>query len=72
MLRFRVYESSGKVRSYVFRFPTNPDQRNKWISAIRRDNWSPSEYSRLCSDHFLTAEQKFYTELLCIRYSHSI
>ena len=72
MLRFRVSNLQGKLGVKSFRFPTNPDQRNKLISAVRRDNWSLSEYSRLCSDHFLTAEQKFYTELLSIRYSHSI
>ena len=36
-----------------FRIPADPDQRQRWIAAINRDNWSPTEYSRLCSDHFI-------------------
>ena len=26
--------------------------RNKWINAIRRRNWKPKAWERLCSDHF--------------------
>ena len=35
-----------------YRFPVNSERRAKWISAINRKNWKPSEYSWLCSDHF--------------------
>lgn len=36
----------------MFRFPKCPDTRGKWIKAVRRDNWEPNKYSRLCSKHF--------------------
>ena len=29
----------------MFRFPTDPSQRDVWVRAIRRENWKPSEYS---------------------------
>ena len=35
-----------------YRFPVNSERRARWISAINRKNWKPSEYSWLCSDHF--------------------
>lgn len=28
------------------------DRCKKWINAVRRLNWTPSKYSRLCSEHF--------------------
>ena len=29
--------------------------RNRWVRAMRRDNWSPKERSRLCSEHFISS-----------------
>ncbi|XP_060755369.1 peroxynitrite isomerase THAP4-like isoform X1 [Neoarius graeffei] len=37
-----------------YRFPTDPDKRAKWIAAVNRQDWEPTEYSRLCSDHFIS------------------
>ena len=37
-----------------FRIPTEPDRRWQWIAAINRKNWTPTEYTRICSDHFIT------------------
>lgn len=28
----------------------------KWIQNIRRDNWIPSQHSRICSDHFIEGQ----------------
>lgn len=38
-----------------YRFPVNSERRARWISAINRKNWKPSEHSWpgcMCSDHF--------------------
>ena len=35
------------------RFPTDPERRKKWIQNIHREDWTPGQNSRLCSDHFL-------------------
>ncbi|XP_060776626.1 peroxynitrite isomerase THAP4-like [Neoarius graeffei] len=37
-----------------YRFPTDPDKRAKWIAAVKRHDWEPTEYSRLCSDHLIS------------------
>ena len=36
-----------------YRFPRDSGHRNKWISAINRKDWHPSEYSYACSSHFV-------------------
>ena len=46
----------GKKPGLSFhRFPSNnskPEQRKLWAKAVGRENWKPSLYSLLCSDHF--------------------
>lgn len=39
------YDSTCKVR--VFRFPQDEEQRRKWVRAIPRENFSPTQYSRV-------------------------
>uniref|UniRef100_A0A3B3ZIY8 THAP domain-containing protein 1 n=1 Tax=Periophthalmus magnuspinnatus TaxID=409849 RepID=A0A3B3ZIY8_9GOBI len=35
------------------KFPlARPDICDKWVSAMRRDNFRPTKYSSLCSQHF--------------------
>ena len=41
-----------------FRFQANKEQTEKWIHAVNRKNWSPTEYSRVGSDHFATGKQE--------------
>ncbi|KAM8921268.1 THAP domain-containing protein 1 B-like [Pelodytes ibericus] len=46
----RLSKGCGK---HFFRFPIkNPEYLAKWIAAVRRVQWTPTIYSRLCSDHF--------------------
>ncbi|XP_067929791.1 THAP domain-containing protein 2-like [Watersipora subatra] len=33
-------------------FPTAADRKDAWIKAVRREQWTPSKSSVLCSDHF--------------------
>lgn len=35
-------------------FPTQPDQRGQWLVNIRRDNFTISSHSKVCSRHFAT------------------
>ena len=35
-----------------FQFPTNEKYRQIWKEKVRRLNWEPNKYSRLCSAHF--------------------
>ncbi|XP_056012615.1 peroxynitrite isomerase THAP4-like, partial [Ostrea edulis] len=36
-----------------FRFPKDRKKRSAWVRAINRDDWTPNEYSRVCSEHFV-------------------
>jgi len=47
-----VYKKGSGIQFY--RFPTDPDRRQKWISAVSREDWTPSEYSWICSEHFIS------------------
>lgn len=37
----------------MFRFPNDGERRKQWIRKIKRANWKPSAYSRVCSKHFI-------------------
>ena len=37
-----------------YRFPSDPEKRSKWVAAVRHDNWSPTEHSWICSEHFVS------------------
>ena len=49
-------------RISVFRFPRDNDAtielRKKWINAVPRTNWMPSDYSALCEKHFIRSDFK--------------
>ncbi|XP_035204711.1 THAP domain-containing protein 2-like [Stegodyphus dumicola] len=53
---YMTYAGAGPVNKHTWqeleRFPKNPELRAAWIKAIRRMNWEPTKYSRLCSEHF--------------------
>ncbi|XP_066941608.1 uncharacterized protein [Macrobrachium rosenbergii] len=53
----RIKQSSQHVRFY--RIPKyNLERRAKWIQAIGRgEDWRPTAFSRVCSDHFILGEK---------------
>ena len=59
-----MYIENWKIESPSFnflhpsRFPANQDQRNQWISKLRRWKWMPSKYSYICCDNFLISDYK--------------
>ena len=50
-----VYKKRGRIHFY--RFPTDPDRQAKWVTAIHREDWVPTEHSWLCSEHFVTGKK---------------
>ncbi|KAM9321797.1 uncharacterized protein KZ484_021865 isoform 2-T2 [Pholidichthys leucotaenia] len=40
-----------------YRFPADKDRRRRWVAALKRKDWSPSPYSRLCNQHFISGEK---------------
>ena len=37
-------------------FSADPSQRDAWVRAVRRENWTPSEHSRICQLHFISGK----------------
>ena len=50
-----VFTNGSEVKFY--RFPLDPEQKAKWIAAINRKDWYPTEYSWICSEHFVSGEK---------------
>ena len=46
------YEKGKGIQFY--RFPTDPERKSKWVSAVSRKDWEPTEYSWICSEHFVS------------------
>jgi len=42
---------------HFYRFPTERERRNQWIAAVNRQNWTPNEYTWICSEHFVSGEK---------------
>ncbi|CAL1294902.1 unnamed protein product, partial [Larinioides sclopetarius] len=58
---------SKKIPGTTFhRFPKDETRKNLWVKAIRRANWEPSKFSRLCSKHF-PEDMIDRTSLSCVR-----
>ena len=51
--------NKGKIKDgfKFYRIPKEITRRNKWIAAIKRDHWTPTEHSRLCSAQFVTGKK---------------
>ncbi|KAG1655031.1 DNA transposase THAP9 [Nymphon striatum] len=45
-------ERKQKFARTFHSFPLDPERVQTWKKNIRRENWTPSKYSRICSDHF--------------------
>ncbi|KAJ8945280.1 hypothetical protein NQ318_016050 [Aromia moschata] len=46
-----LHGKGGSIHFHSFPFK-RPEILQLWLTAIRRDNWTPSRTSRLCSEHF--------------------
>ncbi|XP_076857921.1 uncharacterized protein LOC143511989 [Brachyhypopomus gauderio] len=40
-----------------YRFPRDPERKQRWIAAVNREGWVPNDGSRLCSSHFISGKQ---------------
>ena len=49
---YSLYVKGSGIQFY--RFPADPNKRHKWTSAVNRDDWTPNEYTWICSEHFVS------------------
>ena len=49
------YHKGTKLSFY--RFPADRERRSKWIAALKREDWQPSEHSWVCSAHFVSGKK---------------
>ncbi|KAK7861885.1 hypothetical protein R5R35_001482 [Gryllus longicercus] len=54
-----------KCNVHVFKFPADSQQRRKWIHAIKRENFVPSEHSVVCELHFQSWEIEKISVFYC-------
>ncbi|TDH06567.1 hypothetical protein EPR50_G00114840 [Perca flavescens] len=52
----RNRRTPGTTLSF-YRFPRDPERKQRWIAAVNREGWVPNDGSRLCSTHFLSGKQ---------------
>lgn len=52
----RNRRTPGTALSF-YRFPRDPERKQRWIAAVNREGWVPNEGSRLCSTHFISGKQ---------------
>lgn len=67
----RNRRTPGTTLSF-YRFPRDPERKQRWIAAVNREGWVPNDGSRLCSTHFIsgmnrstTLKQKVAHNLFC-------
>ncbi|KAL3869877.1 hypothetical protein ACJMK2_042504 [Sinanodonta woodiana] len=56
---FGCHNFSGRIGKFghkvtLHKLPKEQYARRAWIHAISRKNWIPSNYTRVCSDHFIS------------------
>ena len=46
----------GRQFVRYYRFPKNAELSKQWVIRLKRDQWVPSLYSKVCSDHFFDSD----------------
>ena len=51
-----------------YSFPSDTQRREKWVAAVRRKDWQPSKYTRICNEHFITGKLPACTFFIILIY----
>ena len=62
----RKNHNTPQTKVAFFNFPKKQAVRKIWIAKVRRKHWTPSNSSKLCSNHF--EESQFVQNLTVLRY----
>lgn len=62
----RPLQNNGENQAFIFRFPSDPVMREKWIKAIPKLNFEPTDSHRVCNYHFSSSDFITYSEGLNI------
>ena len=60
----------GLVFSFIDRFSEDAVRREQWVSVVGHKNWNPTQYSWICSAHFVSGSKN--SDLLSPDYVPSI
>ena len=52
MLAVQIRQVKGSSLKFI-RFPEDAKLWSKWIAAVKRENWTPNEHTRICGQHFI-------------------
>lgn len=55
------YSADDTSKVHVFKFPTNEEVKQKWLTALRRKNFVSSKHSVMCHRHFAKSDIEFTT-----------
>ena len=39
---------------HFYRFPVDTERKSKWVATVNRKGWYPTEYTWICSEHFVS------------------
>ena len=52
-----VYQKGSGIQLIFIVFQLIGLSYNKWIAVVNRQNWNPTRYTWICSEHFVSKER---------------
>ena len=65
-------EDTDQNKVAFYRIPADPNTRRLWLAAINRKDFHPSQYTRLCSKHFISGKWNILILILHLFLVHTL